>query len=238
MLVALRRQARHCLFKPDDWAEYYQGLVLYLLGALKFANLDQMVEAPAPMPKQVAFWGAVTVVEVMKSSTLPQQNSNAQRERKMMPKDKSQNVIKLRDIKQAKLTIAGQDIIENAPPNVSSSRKRSGDAKIDIQGVEGGEHKVAIGNIIQYSTAVNFSLEEFTTFLSTTLAQSDELDYIREVMAQLKAETEKPVSERSNFRVNQWIKNIGTFLEQASLTTSQRATAQRLLATLKNSLQT
>jgi hypothetical protein len=65
MLASIRKAARHYFFKWDDWAEYYQGLVLYILGALKFANLDQMVEAPAPLPKQVAFLGAAVVTGLM-----------------------------------------------------------------------------------------------------------------------------------------------------------------------------
>jgi hypothetical protein len=65
MIVAIRKVARKYFFNSDDWTEYYQGLVLYLLGALKFANLDQMIKAPAPLPKQVAFWGATTIVGMM-----------------------------------------------------------------------------------------------------------------------------------------------------------------------------
>ncbi len=59
MLVAIRKMARKCLFNQDDWTEYYQGLTLYLLGALKFKNLDELPEAP--LPKQVAFWAAATI---------------------------------------------------------------------------------------------------------------------------------------------------------------------------------
>jgi serine/threonine protein kinase len=62
MLLAVRETAREFLFDRLDWAEYYQGLTLYLLGALKFKNLD---DAPqAPLPKQVAFWGAATAQEL------------------------------------------------------------------------------------------------------------------------------------------------------------------------------
>lgn len=56
VLMLIRQMVRKCLFNPDDWGEYYRGLILYLLGALKFASLD---DAPgAPLPKQVAFLGA------------------------------------------------------------------------------------------------------------------------------------------------------------------------------------
>ncbi len=63
MLAAIRKMARNCLFNPDDWTEYYQGLTLYLLGALKFKNLDRW--AIAPLPKQVAFWGAAATTQLL-----------------------------------------------------------------------------------------------------------------------------------------------------------------------------
>lgn len=56
MLAAVRKMARECLHDAEDWREYYQGLTLYLFGALKFKNLDS--DPCAPLPKRVAFWGA------------------------------------------------------------------------------------------------------------------------------------------------------------------------------------
>ena len=64
MLVTIREMARKCLFNLDDWTEYYQGLTLYLLGALKFKNLDQL--PTASRPKQTAFWGAASVVKLLR----------------------------------------------------------------------------------------------------------------------------------------------------------------------------
>ncbi len=60
MLVAIRQTARQYLSNPEDWSEYYHGLILYLLGALKFRNLDE-----TPLPKQVAFWGAATAAGLL-----------------------------------------------------------------------------------------------------------------------------------------------------------------------------
>jgi serine/threonine protein kinase len=59
MLVAIREMARECLFNATDWIEYYYGLSLYLLGTLKFKNLDEL-------SKQVAFWSAATVIDLPK----------------------------------------------------------------------------------------------------------------------------------------------------------------------------
>ncbi len=56
MVRAIRRMARKSLFNMDDWTEYYRGLLIYLLGAMKFDRLDDL--PTAPLPRQVAFWTA------------------------------------------------------------------------------------------------------------------------------------------------------------------------------------
>jgi tetratricopeptide (TPR) repeat protein len=62
---AIRHAAsRH--FYEDDSAEYYQGLLLYLVGVLKFGNLDH--HPAAPYPKQAALWGAATIAQLLESA--------------------------------------------------------------------------------------------------------------------------------------------------------------------------
>ncbi len=63
MLQTIRRAARDYFFAADNPPEYYQGLILYLLGALKFGNLDKAPERP--LPKQVAFWGAALAYQFL-----------------------------------------------------------------------------------------------------------------------------------------------------------------------------
>jgi hypothetical protein len=60
MLSAIRGMARDCLFNPRDRTEYYHGLVIYLLGALKFKDLDEI-----PGAKAVAFWGAAALLDLL-----------------------------------------------------------------------------------------------------------------------------------------------------------------------------
>ncbi len=57
LLRLIRQRVRGYLFNFNDCTEYYQTLTIYLLGALKFRNLDHMPQSP--IPKQVAFWSAV-----------------------------------------------------------------------------------------------------------------------------------------------------------------------------------
>ena len=72
MLTAVRQAARHYLFEVNDPTEYYEGLLLYLLGALKFRNLDYLPEHP--LPKQIAFWGAALAYQFL---TTPSGHFNA-----------------------------------------------------------------------------------------------------------------------------------------------------------------
>ncbi|GEM_PF-6333035 len=58
MLIDLRQTARFFLFDSNDTSEYYEGLTVYLIGALKFTNLNK----PS---KEVAFWGAAKVQQLL-----------------------------------------------------------------------------------------------------------------------------------------------------------------------------
>lgn len=63
MLLTIRQIARTFLSAPSHWDEYYVGLIIHLLGALKFKNLEN---APAgQQPKAIAFWGAATLCWLM-----------------------------------------------------------------------------------------------------------------------------------------------------------------------------
>jgi hypothetical protein len=63
MLCAIRKAAYNGLYVRGDYCEYYQGLILFLLGTLKFDTLDAAPEAP--LPKQVAFLGAATLQQLL-----------------------------------------------------------------------------------------------------------------------------------------------------------------------------
>jgi serine/threonine protein kinase len=63
MVRVIRGMAHKCLFNLDDWREYYQGLVIYLLGALKFKS-PKALTTPA-LSKQAAFWAAAMVQHLL-----------------------------------------------------------------------------------------------------------------------------------------------------------------------------
>lgn len=59
VLQTIRRAAHHYLSELGNWTEYYYGLIFYLLGALRYKDLDKI-----PMAKQVAFWGAAVTLKI------------------------------------------------------------------------------------------------------------------------------------------------------------------------------
>jgi hypothetical protein len=63
-LLLIRLAAQKLLYKSNKWQEYYYGLFVYLLGALRYDDLD----APplAPLPKQIVFWGAAAICQIMR----------------------------------------------------------------------------------------------------------------------------------------------------------------------------
>ncbi|MFT5196319.1 MAG: hypothetical protein ACI85U_003351, partial [Candidatus Promineifilaceae bacterium] len=66
ILSKIRQEARYYLCSPNDYKEYYRGLFLYLLGALKFKNLTDS------WSKKLAFWGAAFIYQYL---TVPEQES-------------------------------------------------------------------------------------------------------------------------------------------------------------------
>lgn len=63
MIVTVRQAAHDLLATPGQWAEYYTGLIIHLLGALKFRDLDN--PPPGQRPKAIAFWAAATLVGLL-----------------------------------------------------------------------------------------------------------------------------------------------------------------------------
>ena len=63
MIATVRQAARPFLATPSEWAEYYSGLVIHLLGALKYRDLENA--APGCQPKAIAFWAAAALVGLL-----------------------------------------------------------------------------------------------------------------------------------------------------------------------------
>lgn len=74
IIMAIRRVAKHFLINPQSWKEYYQGLIVHLLGALKFKNLDTLPNAP--LPKQTAFVVSALIQQLYQEISMPQDIKN------------------------------------------------------------------------------------------------------------------------------------------------------------------
>jgi hypothetical protein len=74
-ITTIRQQAKHYFVQTNAWNEYYRGLIPYLLGAMKFKNVDQLPSAP--LPKQIAFAASAILCKLMKEPP-KQQAANSQ----------------------------------------------------------------------------------------------------------------------------------------------------------------
>jgi hypothetical protein len=116
ILKVLRRVVRdYGLVDPNDFTEYYQGLSVYLLGALKFRNLDEVPEAP--VPKQLAFWAAAIIQALLESDPCEEVSDRAEggdveRQEKMTEKGNSQPGVTITNVTGGihNPIIAGRDI--------------------------------------------------------------------------------------------------------------------------------
>jgi len=65
MLATLRQTARTFLSTPNQWESYYTGLVIHLIGALKFSDLQQPTAGHKPIA--LAFWGAAVILDLLQT---------------------------------------------------------------------------------------------------------------------------------------------------------------------------
>jgi hypothetical protein len=65
ILKTIREAARPLIFQTASWQEYYTGLFIYLLGSLRFPDLNDMPSAP--FPKQLAFWGSAVILDLLEN---------------------------------------------------------------------------------------------------------------------------------------------------------------------------
>ena len=66
IIKEIRQVACEGLYDRQELNEYYEGLLLYLLGAVRFTNLDQTREdAKRVNPKQLVFYAAMAVQKLI-----------------------------------------------------------------------------------------------------------------------------------------------------------------------------
>lgn len=79
MLKEIRQVAREGLYDREDISEYYDGLFLYLLGAVRFGNLDEeKKEANELNRKEFVFYAAIAIHKLI--TTPPQPSTQSVKE--------------------------------------------------------------------------------------------------------------------------------------------------------------
>lgn len=237
ILTATRKAARRYMLNPDDWTEYYQGLTLYLLGAMKFGNLDKMPEAPGPLPKQVAFWGAATVVGVMNSKPngRPTNTIKEGKERKT-DMATSKRVFKINGAEDAEVTIAGNTIAKNVAVDTISGLQAPTEVEVDLTNLKRGKYEIAGEHVLLANQSVTILIDELARLISKTLVQPDDIDDLQEIVTELKIQAEKSISQRNASKVKRLLGNMRAYLESAPLADSQAEQAQNLLSQVKGLL--
>ncbi|KAA3657576.1 MAG: tetratricopeptide repeat protein [Chloroflexi bacterium] len=78
LLAQLRDEAKSYITSRSNNYQYYLGLIVYLLGTLRFKDLDAMQDKNGrSIPKQTAFWAAAAVCDILKPG--PQKDTQKQR---------------------------------------------------------------------------------------------------------------------------------------------------------------
>lgn len=71
LLSSIRKMAKPLQKRTNNWDEYYEGLIVYLVGSLKFKNLD--FHSLQPLPKQVAVTVAALLCKILLNPKTPQE---------------------------------------------------------------------------------------------------------------------------------------------------------------------
>jgi hypothetical protein len=139
ILTILRQAARKYLFDGDDASEYYQGLTLYLLGALKFRNLDAPEHS---LPKQVAFWAATLAYHFLTA----------------LPDTTTASPSLIPDPPQAVQQILTRAMSQEATSDLSSPKigpAAVGESQITVGNISGGYVAIGSGAQVTVNQSVN-----------------------------------------------------------------------------------
>jgi hypothetical protein len=234
ILTMLRQTARKYLFDGDDVSEYYQGLTLYLLGALKFRNLD----APEHLlSKQVAFWGAALAYQFLTAlpdtaATLSLDPDPPQAVKEILAKAMSQEsmsgsqmpstmVKSVTDI----VSVPSQSGIGSQPatpeinisaPNLSAHKTGAaigGESHITVGNISGGY--VAIGREAQVTVSQSVSGDEivrlFETIYRQIEARSDDVEVEKEELIEIVTKIQREIAkeQQANLsKIERWLNRL------------------------------
>lgn len=142
--------------------------------------------------------------------------------------------VRIDDAKHANVTAAGGTVSQSAQfaPPLSGE---GGDVEMDLKHLEGGVYTAAGGDVVQ-STELTEPLETLTSLIGQNLTQQDQIEHLQELVAELRAQAEKPPEARNPSKIKMILDNIATYLGLASLAATQMEKAQKLFETVKSFL--
>lgn len=142
--------------------------------------------------------------------------------------------MKIDGAKNATVTAAGGTIADNAQPGTLPGSE-GGDVDMDLKQLEGGTYTAAGGDVVRFAQVAE-PLETLAELISQNLTQQDQIEHLQELVADLKAQAEKPPEDRNISKIKMLLNNIGSYLGLASLAATQAEKAQALFETVKGLL--
>jgi|GEM_PF-2843075 len=247
VIFTIREIASHYMGHPPDfYGEYLPALFLYSLAALKYFDNHEARAAQLIFGTAVVLGAAITEDKppgipkpvLIKSNSHSEQTGvdekphrDDHKKEDRMPRPK--RAIKISQIEDSEIQAAGENIVENATalPNINANQVA--DVDIEVTRVKRGEIAVAGQNIIKQEQDTIDPFDDLVDLLVDVLKQADEIDYLKEIVAELKNQNNLPQPEQNRFKVKQLLQNLKGFLEIAALTADQVGKAQKLFETLK-----
>lgn len=182
LLVALRKAAHTYLLKRDEWGEYYHGMVVFLLGALKFGSLEK--EDSAPMPKQAAVWGAAALLGLVDDEVQPLTNGHIKGDQTSSKEtvnwEKVRTTLLDDSSKQARFVdtllrcpsmsnpSARDSLVDGLPFNLKVRIRRSNIARVDLVNI--------VGTTLVYANGLEDLVTKLREFESNDLLTMQSVD--------------------------------------------------------------
>jgi hypothetical protein len=141
--------------------------------------------------------------------------------------------VRLEDLEETDVTAAGRTIAEGAPSDILPSGEGA-DVDLEAKKIKKGRVVVAGQDVLSYQQ-VSEPLDELAKLLAAALTK-DQADDLHEIIADIKAQAQKPEEERSQPKLKRLLGNIASYISLASLAVTQAGQVQQLFETVKGLL--
>ncbi|RLC75242.1 MAG: hypothetical protein DRJ03_30570 [Chloroflexi bacterium] len=154
-----------------------------------------------------------------------------------MGENKTERGVQLKtgDVANAEIRVAGRDVrLGGAEIASETAPSESTEVTVELGKVEGAQVAVA-GRDVTESQSLVAALEALEAILIRSLDGAQIAD-LKDLIAQLKAEGDKPEKERNVARLKRIVKSVGEYIGLAALIATQAQKATLLLEQIKKLL--